>query len=76
MTADRTTRAAVNQSGGAPTAGQPTTFDARDVLAGETDDTTVKQAAKACSAGSNPRVNGCETGVQNTKTSDSAGVGQ
>ena len=44
MTANRTTRAAGIETGDAPTTAQ-THFDARDTLAGDLDDTTVRQAA-------------------------------
>jgi len=44
MTAIRTTRAAGIEAGDAPTRVQ-THFDARDTIAGDLDDTTVRQAA-------------------------------
>ena len=48
MTAIEVTRATGNQSGDAPTDVQPPYFDARKVLAGRVDDTTVRQAVKGC----------------------------
>jgi len=74
MTATESDTAEAHQSRG--TTAAQTYFDARNVLTGETDDTTVRQAVEGGSPSSDPRVNGFETGVQNAKTSDSAGVGQ
>jgi hypothetical protein len=45
MRATQTTRAAGIETGDAPTTAQ-THFDARDSLAGELDDTTVRQAVE------------------------------
>jgi hypothetical protein len=45
MRAIRTTRAAGNEAGDAPTTAQ-THFDARDTITGDLDDTTVRQAAE------------------------------
>jgi hypothetical protein len=75
MTANRSTRAAGNQSGDAPTAAQ-TGFNARYRLAGDLDDTTVRQAADGGSAGLNPTPRGVETRLHEGESADSAEVGR
>jgi len=76
MTATENTRAAGNEAGDAPTTAQTTTFDARDTLAGDLDDTTVWQAVEGGSPGSNPTPRGVETRFRKRKTADSAEAGR
>jgi len=74
MEANRTTRAAGNESSVAPTAAQ-TAFNARDRLTGDLDDTTVRQAAEEHrSTRLEPTLKSLETRFQNSDLAESAEV--
>jgi len=76
MTATEDTRAAGIEPGDVPTAAQFPHFDARDSLAGDLDDTTVRQAAEGSSPRPNPTPRGGETRFRDGKTADSAEAGR
>jgi len=75
MEANRTTRAAGNESSVAPTAAQ-TAFNARDRLTGDLDDTTVRQAVEAGSPATTPTPDTANPRFQNSDLAESAEVGR
>ena len=76
MEANRTTRAAGNESSVAPTTAQ-TGFNARDTLTGDLDDTTVRQAAEEHrSTRLEPTLKSLENRLQNSDSAESAEVGR
>jgi len=75
MTAEPTTSDTGNESSVAPTTAQ-TTFNARDRLTGDLNDTTVRQAVEAGSPDANPTPHGLETTFHDNKSADTAEVGR